>query len=173
MGKMKNINEEFKNKVFEIIQQPIDGINHASDLDSSIPVFSSDGSHISVEPKESTGTHSDSDIPSEHEPLNESDQSGFMSDKEGPKEIPIRISQKRLKKKRELRSPLPKVADKPTPAEVTDDTELPPPKKKKMKKRKANRTGFPTAKKKKKKKKKTTPKGSPPKKKKKKKKKKS
>merc|ERR1712106_917932 len=117
--KMKNINEEFTSKVFEIIRQPIDGINHASDLDSSIPVFHNEGSqNISIEVKESSGTHSDSDIPSEHEPLCESDQSGFMSDKEGPKqELPIRIPQKRLKKKRELRSPLPRVADKPTPAE--------------------------------------------------------
>merc|ERR1711915_663008 len=127
--KMKNINEEFKSKIFEIIQQPIDDISHSTDLDSSVPIFTNEGSYsISAAVKESPGTHSDSDIPSEHEPLCESDQSGFMSDKEGPKqEIPLRIPLKRRKKKRELRSPLPKVADKPTPAEVADDIELPPP----------------------------------------------
>lgn len=102
--------------------------------------------------KESSGTHSDSDIPSEHEPLYESDQSGFMSDKEGPKEIPTKLPQKRRKKKRELRSPIPKVTDKLAPAEVTEDHDPPPSKKKKkLKRRKTNRTGFPTIRKKKRK----------------------
>ncbi|KAK8740388.1 hypothetical protein OTU49_002890, partial [Cherax quadricarinatus] len=106
----------------------------------------------SQQQKESSGTHSDSDIPSEHEPLYESDQSGFMSDKEGPKEVPTKLPQKRLKKKRELRSPIPKVADKLTPAEVTEDNEPPPlKKKKKLKRRKTNRTGFPTIRRKKRK----------------------
>ncbi|KAK4303465.1 hypothetical protein Pmani_024522 [Petrolisthes manimaculis] len=102
-------------------------------------------------PKESSGTHSDSDIPSEHEPLYESDQSGFMSDKEGPIEVIVKPPQKRRKKKRELRSPIPKVTDKLTPAEVTEDCEPPPSKKKKLKRRKTNRTGFPTIRKKKRK----------------------
>nr|XP_045602835.1 uncharacterized protein LOC123761033 isoform X3 [Procambarus clarkii] len=102
--------------------------------------------------KESSGTHSDSDIPSEHEPLYESDQSGFMSDKEGPKEVPTKLPQKRRKKKRELRSPIPKVTDKLAPAEVTEDNEPPPiKKKKKLKRRKTNRTGFPTIRRKKRK----------------------
>ncbi|KAG0718933.1 hypothetical protein GWK47_051534 [Chionoecetes opilio] len=103
-------------------------------------------------PKESSGTHSDSDIPSEHEPLYDSDQSGFSSDKESPVEIPVKVPQKRLKKKRELRSPIPKVANKLVPAEVTEDNEPPPvKKKKKLKRRKRNRTGFPTIRKKKRK----------------------
>ncbi|XP_071538356.1 uncharacterized protein ash1 isoform X2 [Panulirus ornatus] len=102
--------------------------------------------------RESSGTHSDSDIPSEHEPLYESDQSGFMSDKEGPKEVPTKLPQKRRKKKRELRSPIPKVTDKLAPAEVLEDHDPPPSKKKKkLKRRKTNRTGFPTIRKKKRK----------------------
>ena len=118
---------------------------------ASTPVAPS-APEISEPPKESSGTHSDSDIPSEHEPLYESDQSGFMSDKEGPKEVPQKIMQRRRKKKRELRSPVLKVTDKPTPAEVTEDHEPPPEKRKKrMKRRKTNRTGFPTIRRKKRK----------------------
>lgn len=125
-------------------QEPVEPVTETSIAVESKP---------ETEPlKESSGTHSDSDIPSEHEPLYESDQSGFMSDKEGPKEIPVKVPQKRRKKKRELRSPIPKVTDKPTPAEVTEDNEPPPPKKKKkVKRRKTNRTGFPTIRKKKRK----------------------
>lgn len=133
--------------------------NDTTVTESQVPVESVTETNVAVESKpetepikESSGTHSDSDIPSEHEPLYESDQSGFMSDKEGPKEIPVKVPQKRRKKKRELRSPIPKVTDKPTPAEVTEDNEPPPPKKKKkIKRRKTNRTGFPTIRKKKRK----------------------
>lgn len=110
-----------------------------------------------VTPMESSGTHSDSDIPSEHEPLRESDQSGFMSDKEEPKEaLKERASppQKRLKKKRELRSPkhisLPKENLENPEIDEDDKHNPPPPSKKKFKKRKPNRTGFPTVKRKKK-----------------------
>ncbi|CAL4137305.1 unnamed protein product, partial [Meganyctiphanes norvegica] len=150
-NKSKSSVESLETKSRDVVER--DKVSeHSKSLLEQKPDSLVDASIQSMEVKESSGTHSDSDIPSEHEPLCESDQSGFMSDKEGPKiEIPTRIPQKRRKKKRELRSPLPKVADKPTPAEVTEDTELPPPKKKKMKKRKANRTGFPTVKRKKKK----------------------
>ena len=104
------------------------------------------------------GSHSDSDIASEHEPLNESDQSGFMSDKEEELvKTPIVPPQKRLKKKRELRTPAQKVLKTEKvvreTAEICDDNKdlpPPPPAKKKSKKRRPNRTGFPTIKKKKK-----------------------
>ncbi|KAB7505128.1 Histone-lysine N-methyltransferase ASH1L, partial [Armadillidium nasatum] len=96
------------------------------------------------------GTHSDSDIPSEHEPLYESDQSGFMSDKEGPKEVtresPKKSIQKRRKRKKDIRSPIRKL-----PKENISVPKESPPVKKKSKKRKMNKTGFPTVKKKKKK----------------------
>lgn len=105
------------------------------------------------------GTHSDSDIASEHEPLNESDQSGFMSDKEETVELVkqnVSPPQKRLKKKRELRPPAQKMSNTEkivreiAEIEEEDKELLPPPSKKKIKKRKPNRTGFPTVKKKKK-----------------------
>lgn len=96
------------------------------------------------------GTHSDSDIPSEHEPLYESDQSGFMSDKEGPKEVPRespkKSIQKRRKRKKDIRSPIHKISKE----SISVPKECPPIKKK-SKKRKMNKTGFPTVKKKKKK----------------------
>ncbi|KAF2353483.1 SET domain [Trinorchestia longiramus] len=108
--------------------------------------------------KATEGTHSDSDIPSEHEPLRESDQSGFMSDKEEPREaLKERSSppQKRLKKKRELRSPkqlaIRKKMAQEFPEIDEEEKDVPPlPLKKKHKKRKPNRTGFPTVKRKKK-----------------------
>ncbi|XP_042208202.1 uncharacterized protein LOC121856616 isoform X2 [Homarus americanus] len=130
------------------------GVNKSQESDESPAQPSSVPETVfeSQPQKESSGTHSDSDIPSEHEPLYESDQSGFMSDKEGPKEVPIKLPQKRRKKKRELRSPIPKVTDKLPPAEVTEDNDPPPSKKKKkIKRRKTNRTGFPTIRKKKRK----------------------
>ena len=100
---------------------------------------------------QNSGSHSDSDIPSEHEPLRESDQSGFMSDKEEPKEPPKKVALKRRKKKRDLRSPIPKLTSKVTPEEEIADNDPLPKKKKKIKRRKTNRTGFPTIRKKKKK----------------------
>ena len=138
--------EEVKEKPYQDVA--VEKCHNAVDLfvQTSEPVLESEP------PKESSGTHSDSDIPSEHEPLYDSDQSGFSSDKEGPIEPPVKVPQKRLKKKRELRSPIPKVTDKPVPAEVTEHNEPPPSKKKKkLKRRKRNRTGFPTIRKKKRK----------------------
>ncbi|XP_047739187.1 uncharacterized protein LOC108666567 [Hyalella azteca] len=123
----------------------------------TIPINSSSMKEInSVVTNE--GTHSDSDIASEHEPLRESDQSGFMSDKEEPNEaLKERSSppQKRLKKKRELRSPkqlaLRESIVQSLPEIDEDEKDVPSlPFKKKHIKRKPNRTGFPTVKRKKK-----------------------